>query len=315
MCGGTAGRVEVLRNPGGLSPRVRGNRHWPEKTGAMARSIPACAGEPETNVLKVRGYVVYPRVCGGTVPGIDDCATPAGLSPRVRGNRHEGASPTAWQRSIPACAGEPPPTAIHQRPTPVYPRVCGGTSTACSPSFSSRGLSPRVRGNPGLPTQNTRGCRSIPACAGEPPRRLHRRRKCPVYPRVCGGTGPVDPIQVQPHGLSPRVRGNRAMVEILLRGRRSIPACAGEPGVDKPSGVCYQVYPRVCGGTVRQNFPVHDTCGLSPRVRGNRKGRRVSAHLSRSIPACAGEPTPSPAPATRRPVYPRVCGGTTGCPG
>ena len=29
-----------------------------------------------------------------------------------------------------------------------------------------------------------------------------------VYPRVCGGTNPLDSVMMRPWGLSPRVRGN-----------------------------------------------------------------------------------------------------------
>ncbi len=54
--------------------------------------------------------------------------------------------------------------------------------------------------------------------------------------------------------------------------------------------------------------------GLSPRVRGNRRPHRASINQRRSIPACAGEPYQSQAPAQWSRVYPRVCGGTTwGC--
>ena len=70
------------------------------------------------------------------------------------------------------------------------------------------------------------------------------------------------------------------------------------------------VYPRVCGGTITRRSSSLALCGLSPRVRGNRK--RLLHHPSNrgSIPACAGEPkSATTAPPTTR-VYPRVCGGT-----
>ena len=52
-----------------------------------------------------------------------------------------------------------------------------------------------------------------------------------VYPRVCGGTRPAATNPSTRYGLSPRVRGNRAL---KIHGQgiyRSIPACAGEPSV------------------------------------------------------------------------------------
>ena len=86
--------------------------------------------------------------------------------------------------------------------------MCGGTSLVGVGLGGEDGLSPRVRGNhpaallPGLLR------RSIPACAGEPTKRVVEPLTGTVYPRVCGGTavraGQGDGIR----GLSPRVRGN-----------------------------------------------------------------------------------------------------------
>ena len=51
--------------------------------------------------------------------------------------------------------------------------------------------------------------------------------------------------------------------------------------------------------------------GLSPRVRGNLGTPNVASTLTRSIPACAGEPRLRRLPALPSAVYPRVCGGTS----
>ena len=111
-------------------------------------------------------------------------------------------------------------------------------------------------------------------------------------------------------GLSPRVRGNRAAERRLRLLSGSIPACAGEPGLEPVCGSQSWVYPRVCGGTRGGGIQRHSGAGLSPRVRGNRP-RSINANAwRRSIPACAGEPMTD---AWRRRsiwVYPRVCGGT-----
>ena len=72
-----------------------------------ARSIPACAGEPDPDITEDRQAKVYPRVCGGTGLKSQDDTLIEGLSPRVRGNRVTVTAPPAWLRSIPACAGEP----------------------------------------------------------------------------------------------------------------------------------------------------------------------------------------------------------------
>ena len=131
-------------------------------------------------------------------------------------------------------------------------------------------------------------------------------------------------------GLSPRVRGNHALVRggrVLdgsiprVRGNRmcemrdwasvwSIPACAGEPSVSPKPVHRAEVYPRVWRGTggrsgrhrqagglsprVRGNPAVAGktgmSVGLSPRVRGNHWHGLAPGRRVRSIPACAGEP-------------------------
>ena len=147
----------------------------------------------------------------------------------------------------------------------VYPRVCGGTYSNPGHRYN-KGLSPRVRGNR-TQEHGWPDCQgSIPACAGEPP----------TYPS--------------------------AQIYVV----RSIPACAGEPaGLRAPT--CHRVYPRVCGGTAVPVQPADKVyprvCGgtpfsilssgqwgLSPRVRGN---QQPPPRRNGSIPACAGEPTPS----------------------
>ena len=154
----------------GLSPRVRGNLALQVAILLAGRSIPACAGEPSPSERKAGWERVYPRVCGGTnllesatrsLPGLSprvrgnlsaQNATKGGLSPRVRGTnlgtrgsdlagglspRVRG-NPTSVSacgrktRSIPACAGEPPPASPSFPQNGVYPRVCGGTATDAS---------------------------------------------------------------------------------------------------------------------------------------------------------------------------------------
>ena len=188
--------------------------------------------------------------------------------------------------------------------------MCGGTIPAQMRASASRGLSPRVRGNPAPPPARRRCPGSIPACAGEPVPGWWHRGRMRVYPRVCGGTLASASGCESEGGLSPRVRGNHALGAGMEIAGRSIPACAGEPVPTPPPVVAARVYPRVCGGTDYLRQTPAPVKGLSPRVRGNlalsvRKGK-----ASGSIPACAGEPHNHYSKYTQLPVYPRVCGGT-----
>ena len=192
----------------GLSPRVRGNRGLRSWRVLGKGSIPACAGEPSTTLRTIFRKKVYPRVCGGTQFMPNYVLHDEGLSPRVRGNLPGTSLSEGRSGSIPACAGEPDRRRLRQPAVEVYPRVCGGTAWCPACCQVSRGLSPRVRGNPRRLRQFARRPRSIPACAGEPTSPPSRPPAGAVYPRVCGGTMPKTPAPCAWCGLSPRVRGN-----------------------------------------------------------------------------------------------------------
>ena len=234
-----------------------------------------------------------------------------GLSPRVRGNLFQAPQFRPSMGSIPACAGEPPIDNRTRDVPPVYPRVCGGTTLTDSLIPSMCGLSPRVRGNPNTNDRTAGGYGSIPACAGEPIPSTPVPAINGVYPRVCGGTYSKHPSSGHQWGLSPRVRGNLLDRRRFRASFRSIPACAGEPKYSLDPTQPHKVYPRVCGGTVRTAPVPVVGWGLSPRVRGNLHGSKCLATHGRSIPACAGEPTPHQHQSQVSEVYPRVCGGTT----
>ena len=131
-----------------------------------------------------------------------------------------------------------------------------------------------------------------------------------VYPRVCGATSMQAILTLQQYGLSPRVRGNRADGLDAVIGRRSIPACAGQPNMTRVVKPGLKVYPRVCGATTARTLKVYAVPGLSPRVRGNRDQHDRHGQLRRSIPACAGQPRLQGLWAPAPWVYPRVCGAT-----
>ena len=310
MCGGTDTAVEDGVVHRGLSPRVRGNLQVHPYQSFAFGSIPACAGEPPANNDHTLAPAVYPRVCGGTYLCAPDGILAYGLSPRVRGNRKPDTGFRQNPRSIPACAGEPRHLGRLCRLSRVYPRVCGGTRQLLMVATWILGLSPRVRGNRYRHRCQVSIGRSIPACAGEPRKRRHQMIQMTVYPRVCGGTHLALYVNMADSGLSPRVRGNPPSARGAARVNGSIPACAGEPGNSIVIHGETKVYPRVCGGTTQHAGDRRYYHGLSPRVRGNPGNDAPSVGHIRSIPACAGEPSPSVSELAAYRVYPRVCGGT-----
>ena len=152
--------------------------------------------------------------------------------------------------------------------------------------------------------------RSIPACAGEAPRKCRTTGTSAVYPRVCGGSPAAHWRLTIPPGLSPRVRGKPSLRGVQDGDEGSIPACAGEAARLQARPLSAPVYPRVCGGS-HNGLMMGIICwGLSPRVRGKPGSGGQEGGIMRSIPACAGEAKQITHSKPVKPVYPRVCGGS-----
>ena len=188
VCGATGTRSDYLKVKAGLSPRVRGNPFGGSCGEGTPGPIPACAGQPDLVQLGTAVIRAYPRVCGATEPSQPVTAGPWGLSPRVRGNPLlSGFSELLWG-PIPACAGQPPQFRQSHRLSRAYPRVCGATTEYGSTMRGVMGLSPRVRGNLLLVSEQAVDSGPIPACAGQPGGCPGRFIVAGAYPRVCGAT-------------------------------------------------------------------------------------------------------------------------------
>ncbi len=233
----------------GLSPRARGNLASADISAPIGGSIPACAGQPPTIFARRGPRQVYPRVRGATGEGRKSTGRRRGLSPRARGNRGVETLETLRQRSIPACAGQPAKGGSQRAVGEVYPRVRGATRPTFGAIGSIRGLSPRARGNPRDAIDVGGLVGSIPACAGQPSERAARAGSERVYPRVRGATPTERMFAARATGLSPRARGNRWRMRFKSGGKRSIPACAGQPRMARARPARGWVYPRVRGAT------------------------------------------------------------------
>ena len=193
------------------------------------RSIPAHAGEPLSRGRAGRAARVYPRPRGGTAGRRRLVGGGWGLSPPTRGNPISPLSGSVAVRSIPAHAGEPRRRAKEDGQWMVYPRPRGGTRKRGRGTERWTGLSPPTRGNPGVERRHFALGGSIPAHAGEPPRRYPRGARWRVYPRPRGGTVYGVGEAGRAGGLSPPTRGNPRGERHDWRRIRSIPAHAGEP--------------------------------------------------------------------------------------
>ena len=215
-----------------------------------------------------------------------------GLSPRVRGKHFSAIFSPLPRWSIPACAGEAGCRGLRLERSGVYPRVCGGSGYAYADLRVISGLSPRVRGKRRRPRQPDAPEGSIPACAGEAAEQLEFAMPGSVYPRVCGGSWRKEVTYSVDWGLSPRVRGKRAIDRMSLQEVWSIPACAGEAPASGGGSAPRAVYP-ACAGSVSRTRPGAWPRGLSPRVRGKLCPNCGLVVDVGSIPACAGEASPA----------------------
>ena len=213
----------------GLSPRVRGihaaavRAPWPQ------RSIPACTGNPASSFSSSQVSRVYPRVYGESSSYPYGRALSWGLSPRVRGIRTFSSLGLGAPGSIPACTGNPLRPYARFQEQRVYPRVYGESARRPVIAAVPPGLSPRVRGIPPLAAPYSVARRSIPACTGNPASCEVVRAMRAVYPRVYGESYFGGVAQMATQGLSPRVRGIPPCGRPDCAGRRSIPACTGNP--------------------------------------------------------------------------------------
>ena len=213
------------------------------------RTIPARAGEPAS--VQDYGAICrdYPRASGGTYLAEGAASLATGLSPRERGNPPQRGEVGRRKGTIPARAGEPRRDDARPRARRDYPRASGGTTMTTWPPYSSRGLSPRERGNQLGSDELTIDSGTIPARAGEPGSRCRRRTSRRDYPRASGGTRGCANSKSTKTGLSPRERGNQARAGRRIETRGTIPARAGEPSRLAGSTGGPGDYPRASGGT------------------------------------------------------------------
>ena len=113
--------------------------------------IPACAGEPHPDGIRVVLRGAYPRMRGGTLQAVLLSYCFLGLSPHARGNRARRPGRKRRVGPIPACAGEPLKYGLHSTHLGAYPRMRGGTVRVVIPGYRRKGLSPHARGNPTIP--------------------------------------------------------------------------------------------------------------------------------------------------------------------
>ena len=150
----------------------------------------------------------------------------------------------------------------------------------------------------------------IPTCVGQPVCDFVRTSFFGAYPHVCGATGHFF-VGISPHpGLSPRVWGNRHVVQHITTTSGPIPTCVGQPSATSRCVKPSEAYPHVCGATNQSPFLCLLFSGLSPRVWGNRLLPWTKYSCYGPIPTCVGQPYHCPFLSSDFAAYPHVCGAT-----
>ncbi len=212
--------------------------------------------------------VVYPRWRGELDRTASVVSSGSGLSPLARGTPVFANLWTIAIRFIPAGAGNTGSATAAPMTTSVYPRWRGEHEMLVSVNAANTGLSPLARGTHIL--QNTRliSTRFIPAGAGNTALSFSYYRPATVYPRWRGEHYRTDCRILFFCGLSPLVRGTQRQVVAALRGRRFIPAGAGNTYIRAKNKATATVYPRWRGEHAGFESSGARDAGLSPLARG-----------------------------------------------
>ena len=251
---------------------------------------------------------VHPRACGEHSSLDRGLAEVFGSSPRVRGTLRTANATSRIVRFIPARAGNTRYRPGRRLWLSVHPRACGEHACAVPAKALLGGSSPRVRGTLHGVLAEGPALRFIPARAGNTPHRPARRVARPVHPRACGEHLTWPHWTKTSGGSSPRVRGTRVAERAAARGRRFIPARAGNTHAIKSPHRHGAVHPRACGEHLTWPHWTKTSGGSSPRVRGTRVAERAAARGRRFIPARAGNTCCRTGRSPRTPVHPRACG-------
>ena len=211
------------------------------------RFIPAPAGNRIPPGWSSSLKTVHPRACGEqSAPRAAGCGE-FGSSPRLRGTVEGLRHDTVGYRFIPAPAGNSRPLSCRMRPFTVHPRACGEQFLVRYRRRPGFGSSPRLRGTVGTQRYNSQMKRFIPAPAGNRPSSPPTPVPESVHPRACGEQQIGQAVYLRELGSSPRLRGTEPPGGAQARGRRFIPAPAGNSHPPRNSAWLTSVHPRACG--------------------------------------------------------------------
>ena len=202
-----------------------------------------------------------------------------GSSPLARGTQDLDRLGYVADRFIPAYAGNSwrlryscglVPVHPCWRGTPVHPRLRGELDLACFLCALIAGSSPLTRGTRQARHWLRYPSRFIPAYAGNSRETVSRSKSKSVHPRLRGELRLQLPGGRLHNGSSPLTRGTQLAIRQRERGRRFIPAYAGNSFHSIQQHTSSPVHPRLRGELRNCRIDNGLPFGSSPLTRGTR---------------------------------------------
>ena len=210
----------------------------------------------------------HPRGCGDKFTTLTSVKSSAGSPPRMRGQvtiitqiqAPNGITPAdAGTRNFGYCSG--PRTWDH-------PRGCGDKLYTWTPSLTTRGSPPRMRGQDLFGHIHFLFCWITPADAGTRSSGGCMRPRSQDHPRGCGDKTQKSQMPCQVAGSPPRMRGQGAPTRRYLSCAGITPADAGTSTSRTACGSWCGDHPRGCGDKAAQRAAALEKLGSPPRMRG-----------------------------------------------
>ncbi len=170
----------------GSSPHARGTHRPAGRTAAVARFIPACAGNTRGPEDDGRRQPVHPRMRGEHGRAQYRADLERGSSPHARGTLQAGRAAPNNDRFIPACAGNTAERHSASSQSTVHPRMRGEHFWPSHGTAPAGGSSPHARGTLAAFGRRIRRARFIPACAGNTQAQFCADCPGAVHPRMRG---------------------------------------------------------------------------------------------------------------------------------
>ena len=226
---------------------MRGKREQLVDDRSASRIIPAHAGQTRRGASPRPASPDHPRACGANDLPVLQFTERSGSSPRMRGKHGVERQNRLPDRIIPAHAGQTGCRCWVDGTGSDHPRACGANLQPGREGEADAGSSPRMRGKHRRNHGRNRLGRIIPAHAGQTPMFRPVSSSNPDHPRACGANRQRFAKLVAQRGSSPRMRGKRCVRWSWIRGRRIIPAHAGQTMSAPCVSSWFADHPRACG--------------------------------------------------------------------